>query len=110
MDAWMIYGPFDLSTASEARLLFDLWLDVETSYDWLIYGASTDGATFHGFQRSVSTDGWLETTLDLTEVPTLGDLTGEGAVWIALVFQSDYSNLDGDHFGAWIDDVRLQVR
>jgi hypothetical protein len=110
MDAWMIYGPFDLSTATEARLLFDLWLDVEKDYDTFFWGASSDGNNFSGFGRSVDTSDWEATTLDLTQVPLLGDLTGEGAVWIAFVFQSDVNNSDGDHYGAWIDDVLLQAR
>jgi hypothetical protein len=109
MNAWMVYGPVDLSASSEAQLLFDLWLDIETDYDRFIYAASTDNTTFYGYERRVGTDGWLARILDLTQVPTVGDLTGESQVWIAFVFKSDYSN-PVDYLGAWLDGVVLRVR
>ncbi|MGD2147388.1 MAG: hypothetical protein PVH41_11900, partial [Anaerolineae bacterium] len=78
-------------------------------YDEFIWGASVDGTSYGGYGRSQNTDGWIERSLDLTQVPILGDVTGESQVWIAFVFQSDYSN-PVDYFGAWVDNVVLQVR
>jgi hypothetical protein len=34
MDSWMVYGPFDLSDAVDARLTFFYWLSTEVDYDW----------------------------------------------------------------------------
>jgi hypothetical protein len=44
--------------------------------------------------------------LDLTAVPTLGDLTGQNQVWVALVFESDFSNTHAE--GAYVDNILLR--
>jgi len=107
MDSWMVYGPFDLSTATDAELSFDLYLDTQQDHDYFKWLVSTDGANFFGYHTSGSTnDQWASVTLDLADDPDLGDYTGEPQVWIAFVFQSD--NSDVSHSGPWVDDVVLQ--
>jgi hypothetical protein len=104
--AWMIYGPFSLNHATAAELVFDWWSDTEYEYDVFFWGASTDGADFYG---TVVTGDWSSWTtgqkLDLSDVPTLGNLLGEDQVWIAFMFGSDGSVTDK---GSFVDDVLLR--
>lgn len=109
---YMKYGPFSLAGATNARLTFQLWLNATLGEnplfggDYMYWGASLDGEDFQGFFLSESTNGWKETTLDLTHVPDLGNLAGKPKVWIVLAFQSDfYESLPE---GAYVDDVLLQ--
>lgn len=108
MQAWMVYGPFDLSSANDAELLFDLTMESESGHDYFQWMASTNGTNFHGRQRSGSYPDWETVTFDLTNVPTLGNLTGQSQVWIAFVFRSD-DNFDTDHSGPWLDNVILRA-
>jgi hypothetical protein len=103
MKAWMIWGPFDLSDAGDAELLFYYWLDSEAGYDFLGIMASDDGSQFYGVSISGFSSGWIgQEAFDLTDVYTLGDLTGDPNVWIAFIFTSDVS--DGA-IGAFLDDI-----
>jgi len=103
MKAWMIWGPFDLSDAGDAELLFYYWLDTEEGYDVLGIMASGDGTQFYGITTSGYSSGWLgQEEFDLTDVYTLGDLTGNPNVWIAFIFTSDY--IDGAT-GVFLDDI-----
>jgi hypothetical protein len=103
--SWMIYGPFSLQDADDAELKFCYWLDSETNYDWFMVLASIDDVRFYGYQYSGHPKQWAYETLDLTNVPWLGDLAGEPAVWIAFLFTSDYSIT---YKGAFIDDIVLR--
>jgi hypothetical protein len=105
MNAWMIYGPFDLSDATDARVVFEYWLDSETGYDYFNWFASTDGVNFYGYQTSGYSAGWVNEIFDLASVPTLGDLSGESQVWIAFVFSSDYIV---NYTGAFVDDISIE--
>jgi len=102
-DSWMIYGPFSLADATQADMTFQLWLNSELTYDRIWWWASTDGHYFYGNWWSGNTEGWVEKTLDLTDVYTLGDLTGEPEVWVALTFSSDGSLNYPE--GAYVDDI-----
>lgn len=106
MNAWMIYGPFNLSDASDAELLFYYWNKSEPDYDRLFWGASTNGSNFYGTATSGDSEGWHSVNFDLTDVYTLGDLTGQAEVWIGFAFGSDSSNTD---VGAFIDDITLRA-
>ena len=101
----MVYGPFDLSDATDAELLFYYWNESESNYDYFEWMASIDGNQFYGTQTSGSTGGWVYKNFDLTNVYTLGDLTGQSQVWIAFIFQSDGSTT---YKGAFVDDIVLQ--
>ena len=102
----MVYGPFSLVDAAAAELTFQLWLDTEKDYDQVYWLASTDNAAYHGYAKSGNTGGWVVESLDLTDVPTLGNLVGEQEVWIALVFISDASIHLPE--GVYVDDILLR--
>jgi len=102
----MIYGPFSLADATAGDLTFKLWLNLEPGDDHFSWSASIDGTEFLGYAALGTSGGWVEKTLDLTDVPTLGNLIGQPQVWIALDFLSDASGNDAE--GAYVDDIVLQ--
>jgi len=102
--SWMIYGPFSLEDATEAELRFMYWLNSERGNDHLFVGASI-GGPFYGVRTSGTRD-WALHTLDLTDVFTLGDLTGEDQVRVAFYFFSDESTTLPE--GAYVDQVILR--
>ncbi|MGC8873831.1 MAG: M6 family metalloprotease domain-containing protein [Chloroflexia bacterium] len=104
-EGWMVYGPFSLVGAGDADLTFKLWLHSESGYDGVCRLASIDGLNYYGWCTSGDTN-WIDRELDLTNVPTLGNLLGQPQVWVALVFTSDYSV----HYteGAYVDNVLLR--
>ena len=104
--SWMIFGPFDLSDATAADLSLTTWFNTQNGADWIKWLASANGTFFYGFQASGSVGAWFDTSLDLTAVPVVGDLTGDSSVWIAIVFTSDVvTNLP---HGAYVDDIVLR--
>jgi hypothetical protein len=105
MDSWMIYGPFDLSDVNDARLSFYYWVQSEKYVDMLWWMASLNDSVFYGHKFSGNSEGWIKDSLDLKNVPVLGDVTGESQVWIAFVFESNNAN---SYEGAYIDDIFLQ--
>ena len=106
LNSWMVYGPFDLSSATDAEVLFDIWLDSESGHDYFSYMASINGTNFYGYRLSGYTSDWVTKNFDLTDVYTLGNLAGQPQVWIAFIFRSD-TNDDTDYFGSWVDDIIL---
>ena len=64
-----------------------------------------DGSNFYGMQASGDSGGWVEETLDLSDVYSLGDLRGRAQVWIAFGFRSDADMTD---IGAFVDEVALK--
>ncbi len=64
--------------------------------------SSIDDFKYYGYSISGDSGGWHFESLDLTNVPTLGDLTGRPNVWVAFVFSSDGSFTNEC---AYIDDV-----
>lgn len=109
MNAMMVFGPFDLTGASLAFMRFWYWLDTEINKDWFYYMASTDGVNFKGIGVSGATGvyspAWEQTSLNLGDVPELGNLTGKSSVWVAFGFTSDSS---GARKGVFVDDVEIQ--
>jgi hypothetical protein len=104
--AAMIYGPFSLADATAADWSFQLWLDSERGFDQLVYMVSTDGRSFSGPAISGDSNGWSAETLDLADVPQVGDLTGESQVWVALAFTTDSSINEPE--GAHVDDIVIR--
>ncbi|MBC8447193.1 MAG: VCBS repeat-containing protein [Chloroflexi bacterium] len=106
--SWAIYGPFDLSTATSARLTFHLWGRSEGGsncpYDFLFVGSSTDRTNFSGgsfcgdYAGGDAGNGYHRQALDLSH------RCGESEVWVAFVFVSDG---DTAEIGFTIDDVSL---
>ena len=106
--SWMIYGPFSLADAVEAELTYQAWVNVLAPGDSLCHMASVDDTNYYGscttalFPQSQ----WTARTFDLTNVYTLGDLTGRPQVWIALIFGSD--GADTRPHGAYADNLLLR--
>ena len=112
MNAWMIYGPFSLADATNAKVEFWHWTNTEANYDKFHYVASIDGTHFYGYyltgdmtDEPGNVNGWLSQTFDLTNVYQLGDITGQSQVWIAFVFQSDGSIIED---GTYLDDIYIK--
>jgi hypothetical protein len=108
-DSWMVYGPFSLADANAADLKFKLWLNSEPSnqfYDGVCRMAATYGSYFYGTCTWGYSDGWIDRVLDLSNVPTLGNLLGQPKVWIAIKFFSDYIYNYAE--GAHVDDIVLR--
>lgn len=107
VDAWMVYGPFSLSGATAADLKYKLWLNTESGYDKVCQLASLDGTNFNGTCTSGSTLGvWIDKTLDLANVSSLGNLLGQSSVWVALRFISDTSVNYSE--GGYVDNIVLR--
>jgi len=105
MNAWLQAGPFDLSGVTAATFAFKLWLNSELNYDGIYYLVSLDGQNYYGPDGiSGNTGGWTDRSLDLTAVPTLGNVCGRSQVWIAFNFTSDSS---GNAEGAYVDEVSI---
>lgn len=111
MGAWMTYGPFDLSHATDAQVHFFLWSKTESGYDYLALAASSDdenwdGTAWSGDFTTDCPDGWCEETFTLTDVGELGNLCGQPKVWISFGFVSD---MDVQLEGSYIDDIELRA-
>jgi len=102
--SWMVYGPFDLSDANVADLTFYYWNLSELDHDYLFWGASLDGSQFYGQKVYGNSQGWQQVAFDLTNVYSIGDVTGHSQVWIGFYFHSNDSNT---YAGAFVDDIVL---
>lgn len=65
-----------------------------------------DGVNFYGYATSGNTQGWVDKSLNLASVPTLGNLLGRSQVWVALGFYSNGSVSYAE--GGYVDDVVLR--
>lgn len=99
MDTQMFYGPFDLSDAAAAQVEFWVWYEIETGFDYLSFGISSDDLVYNeqGSWDSTS-EGWEPITFDLA--PYLGD----DSVWMRWDFFSDYSY---EFAGPFIDNITV---
>lgn len=97
MDAWMTYGPFDLSDALDVQTVFYLWRQIEVDYDYIFFGASADGGIWDGWTWDGAA-GWTGITLALT------DYIGDDTVWVGWYFHSDAN--DG-YAGPFVDDITI---
>jgi hypothetical protein len=97
----MKYGPFDLTHATAAELLFSYWTDLDPEEDELFWGASKSDFLYWGRSAHGDSDGWQQVSFDLE------DYVGEEEVWIAFAFESD-ADLTGE--GAYLDDILLRAQ
>jgi hypothetical protein len=95
LNSWVVYGPFDLSDASQAGTEFVMWHEIEPSYDAVCFGVSENGTDF----SVLCWDGYADCTL--YDIPYT-DYVGDPSVWVAWIFISDYSIT---YRGPWVDDV-----
>jgi hypothetical protein len=110
MQAFMIYGPFDLSEAADVAFEFSLWLEpaVEEGEinDILGFGRSSNGINFTFYFLLGDTGGWAAAT-EYFDESFLDPALGESEVWIAFIFQS---NLSQTAEGAYLDDILIEMR
>jgi hypothetical protein len=95
---WMVRGPFSLSDASAGTFSFRYWNRSEPGASPIKFLVSLNGIDFHGYQASGDSGGWRGGSIDLADVPGLGDVTGQPEVWIALVLPC----------GTYVDEVRIE--
>jgi len=67
------------------------------------YGASG----YYGVCRSGMTNGWEDLKLDLSNVPTLGNVLGQSRVCVAITFKAEEG--DSRPEGAYVDDVSMRL-
>jgi len=107
LKTWLTYGPFSLENATAAELTFWFYSNTAPAHDQIQWTASIDGFNFYGYGGVDFSNGWKESTFDLSNVPVLGNLVGRRNVWIAFIFSSDSSQaLEG----VYVDDVVLRVQ
>lgn len=110
--SWLVHGPVNLVGASEAWVDFFYRNNSEACCDPLFWGVSTNGTNFFGvaqggtYQSGPYGNGYNLMRFYLSSVPTLGDLRGQPAVWLAFIFDSNASNTGQ---GPFIDDVTVVV-
>ncbi len=98
MDTWMIYGPFNLSDAVDARTVFRLWREIEVNYDYVFFGVSANGASFTGLSWD-GYQGWTEITRSYSS------FVGDSTVWVGWKFYSDSSVVDD---GPFVDNISIE--
>ncbi len=101
----MVYGPFSLADATAAIMTLKAWINSESGFDTLLWGASLDGSWFSGYEASGSS-GWSTKSLDFSNVPYLGDLRGQPQVWVGIRFLSDWDTVYPE--GAYVDDILIR--
>lgn len=98
--SWIIYGPFSLADAIAAKFTFYAWVNSEYGFDFLYWGASTDGENFSVYSTSGTQQQWQARLFDLN------GYLGEEQVWICVVWSADYSITYPE--GAYVDDILVQ--
>jgi hypothetical protein len=98
LNSWLDYGPVDLSNMSDVFVSFGLWFETELGFDKVYFCASIDGYSYYCDSWSGSSVGWTDQAYWLTSY------AGYSQVWIAWVFQSDYSI----HYdGPFVDEIEI---
>jgi len=112
LNTWAEYGPFDLSSASAASLVFRLYGVSEfyggdtCDFDYLFVGASDNGLNYFGgywcgtFTDGTAGNGYWAYTVDLS------DWLGEPAVYVGFNMVSDSSVAFN---GLTLDDLAIDV-
>lgn len=103
----LMFGPFSLVGATSAELQFKVWWNTEP-LDAVGPCASINNRNFYCYSLIGSSQGWQSALLDLSRVPTLGDLRGLPQVWIQFVFTRDSSGNRPE--GAYVDDIVLRKK
>ena len=104
MNAQMIAGPFDLSAVSSATFQYKLYYNTEVDKDKVNAVVSIDNDMFYGGKYTGDSQGWVNGSIDLTNVYTLGHVCGKSQVWIVFFFVSDPAIT---YEGAYVDEVSI---
>lgn len=107
--SWMWVGPLNFSDVQSGAINFDLWLEAETGYDFLFFGASNDDVNYSWGYFDVSTNGFEANSIDLNLFhPDPGNnfygVLGQSQVWFAWVYNSNQTN---NFEGAYIDNIEI---
>jgi subtilisin family serine protease len=113
VSSWMVFGPFSLTDAQDARISVKAWCKTENNYDFFWIMSSTDGYNFSGIKMSGDwTTGdtftpWRNFAVSFSDLGNIsfGNLLGQSQVWIALIFTSDSSL---EYEGAYVDNLRVE--
>ncbi len=102
MDSRMIFGPFDLSDATDGSMVFKYWLQCPDPYpnytDFFWWGFSNDFQHYVGWQHAGNFSSWLTGQLDLP--------LGENEVWVGFGFISDGGA--SSMKGVFVDNIILE--
>lgn len=102
MNTWMMYGPFSLATASDAKLSFVYWLDTEEFYDYFTYGYACDGLNeWNEVTVSGNSGGWKNASM------SLASCVGSTEVRVRWRFVSDGTVTKP---GVWVDSIKIKKR
>jgi len=126
MDAWMIFGPYDLSGSYWSQLKFIYEIDgppIITGEEWiypekgdLVFRVSVDGQNWTGSLQSLSSiegDRYCIREENFRNISQLGNIDGADQVWFALEFISDedptgIADEENEQLkGVFVDDIRL---
>jgi hypothetical protein len=105
MEAWMTYGPFDLSNATGAELEFHYWTQLGPDTDELFWGVSKTNFLYWGDYVEGSSGGWRQVIYDIGKEHA--SYLGEPEVWIGFKFESDEA---GTGEGVYLDDITLRIQ
>jgi hypothetical protein len=109
MDARLWAGPIDLSAVTAAELTFKTYYQTEAGYDGVGVYVSVESGGLGYYYPAMSYSGssggaWVTKSVDLTSVPTLGNVCGASEVYVLFRFVSDATNT---YEGAYVDEVRV---
>jgi M6 family metalloprotease-like protein len=108
-DTSMTYGPFNTENGIvDGEVKFRMYINTEAGFDYLWVIADHGGTAKWGYKISGNSSGWVEGTLDLSNLDGLGtSIIGFPKVWVRFRFTSDYQGSSGE--GAFLDDIVLRV-
>lgn len=102
VDSWLIYGPFDLSTALDAELSFNYWFEADEGDTFSVL-VSTNNQNWLGKQTDSGGSGqWQGRNF------ALDDYVGETTVYLAFRFASDNTG-DNNKNAAFVDDIAIRA-
>ncbi len=108
MKTWMVYGPFDLTDASDAVLEFDYYNNSEPGYDIFFVGiAKSLQDTLYGYYEPDSTGTFKHVSYDLKNFSNFGNLIGKSGFYLEFLFYSD-STVSSNYEGAFVDNIVLK--
>ncbi len=116
LESSMVSGiSFNLTHVTQAEVRMKVWTDLAPG-DEICAMAARDAPApdddprwldYYGVCRSGTSNGWEDLALDLSAVPTLGNLIGEEKIWIAVRFRANES--ESRPGGVYVDDLVVRL-